>query len=235
MFIDLTGRSRNKTYSSIGKHYKKEYEAYRLNQNKPHGLPLRPQRTVVQFNSTYMELVDRWESERGEITHIQGAALLLGLTGFSLCAYISFNIFIKEGFSWVVIAMLLLVIIWGVGVWFVIRLLSRELFTYTYFPVRFNRKNGKVYVIGANKQVETYDWNKLKIHMQNDINTPWDVRCCDVDNAGIIQRTFSLPFIHTSPNEFLKHHFDFVNAYMNSKTNKDIKHVADSICSGQLI
>ncbi len=227
--IDMIGRGKNKTYDTIGKVYEANNLKYELTPYQRYDYPLRPQRTVVQFNSTYMELVDRWESERGEITHIQNAALLLGVAGFILCTYISFSILIKEGFNWVIIAMLLLVMIWGAGVWFVIQLLSRELFTYTYFPVRFNRKNGKVYVIGANKQVETYDWDKLKIHMQNDINTPWDVRCCDVDDAGIVQRTFSLPFLHTSPNEFLKHHFAFVNAYMNSKTDKDIKQVADSI------
>lgn len=229
MFIDLTGRSKNKTYNTIGQPYKKEYEAYRLYQQQNYGLPLRPQRTVVQFNSTYMELVDRWESERGEITHIQGIAFLLGTFGCAVGLSITYLVYSDDGLSIAFLGILITTVICFGILWFVIRLLSRELFTYTYFPVRFNRKNGKVYVIGANKQVETYDWDKLKIHMQNDINTPWDVRCCDVDDAGIVQRTFSLPFLHTSPNEFLKHHFAFVNAYMNSKTDKDIKQVADSI------
>lgn len=229
MFIDLTGRSKNKTYNTIGQPYKKEYEAYRLYQQQDYGLPLRPQRTVVQFNSTYMELVDRWESERGEITHIQGAAFLLGTVGCAVGVSITFLVYSDDGLSLALLGIFITTVICFGILWFVIQLLSRELFTYTYFPARFNRKNGKVYVIGANKQVETYDWDKLKIHMQNDINAPWDVRCCDVGDDGIIQRTFSLPFRHTSPNEFLKHHFEFVNTYMNSKTDKDIKQVADSI------
>ncbi|MDN3453444.1 MULTISPECIES: DUF6708 domain-containing protein [unclassified Psychrobacter] len=228
MFIDLTGRSRNKTYSSIGKPYKEEYKAYHLCQDKHYGLPLRPQRTVVQFNSTYMELVDRWESARGEITHIQGAAFLLGIFGIFVCIY-GLIVAFKAGGIAITIGMFILSIICFGILWFVIRILSRELFTYTYFPIRFNRKNGKVYVIGADKQVETYDWNALKIHMENGVNAPWDIRCCDVDDKGIIRRTFSFPFTHSSPNEFLQHHFEFVNAYMRSKTNKDIKHVADSI------
>lgn len=229
MFIDLTGRSKNKTYSTIGKPYKEAYEAYRLYQNKRYGLPLRPQRTVVQFNSTYLELVDRWESALGEITHIHGAVFLLGIVGFGLCIYFFIYTLINEGFNLFAFTMCIFILIWGAGIWFVTRILSRELFTYTYFPVRFNRKNGKVYVIGADKQVETYDWNSLKIHMETGVNAPWDIRCCDVDNEGIIRRTFSLPFTHSSPNEFLQHHFEFVSAYMRSKTNKDIKQVADSI------
>lgn len=176
-----------------------------------------------------MELVDRWESERGEITHIQGIASLLGTVGCAVGVYITFLVYSDDGLSLALLGIFITTVICFGILWFVIQLLSRELFTYTYFPTRFNRKNGKVYVIGANKQVETYDWDQLKIHMQNDINTPWDIRCCDVDDAGIIQRTFSLPFLHTSPNEFLKHHFAFVNVYMNSKTDKDIKQVADSI------
>ena len=229
MLIDLAGRSKNKTYNTIGQPYKKEYEVHRLYQQQNYELPLRPQRTVVQFNSTSMELVDRWESEKGSLVVTYTLGLLLGLFGLGVCTLIFFKELFDHGFNWAIVAFFILIVILIAGVWLGIKILSRELFTYTYFPVRFNRKNGKVYVIGANKQVETYDWNKLKIHMQNDINAPWDVRCCDVDNAGIIQRTFSLPFRHTSPNEFLKHHFAFVNAYMNSKTDKDIKQVADSI------
>ena len=229
MFIDFTGRSKNKTYNTIGKPYKDEYEVYALSQNKRYGLPLRPQRTVVQFNSTYLELVDRWESEKGSlvVTYILG--LLLGLAGLGVCILLLHKELSENGFTWFVLAFSVLTMILLAGVWLGIRILSRELFTYTYFPVRFNRKNGKVYVIGANKRVETYDWNALRIHMDTDVNAPWDIRCCDVNDKGIIERTFSLPFRHTIPNETLQHHFEFVNAYMRSKTDKDLKQVADSI------
>lgn len=112
-----------------------------------------------------------------------------------------------------------------------LRRLSRELFTYTYFPVRFNRKNGKVYVMGANKKVETYDWGSLQIQiqMQTDANAPWDVRCCDVDDNGIIQRTFSLPFRYLDVDEVLYGHFEFVNRYMSASEDSELEEVASSI------
>lgn len=110
-----------------------------------------------------------------------------------------------------------------------LRRLSRELFTYTYFPVRFNRKNGKVYVMGANKKVETYDWGSLQIQVQTDANAPWDIRCCDVDDNDIIQRTFSLPFRYDRVYKVLYGHFEFVNRYMSATEDSELAEVASSI------
>ncbi|MGP9493664.1 MULTISPECIES: DUF6708 domain-containing protein, partial [unclassified Psychrobacter] len=74
-------------------------------------------------------------------------------------------IFDKDGISLYFVVFILLTSTLFALFYVVLRRLSRELFTYTYFPVRFNRKDGKVYVIGANKKVETYDWGSLKIQM----------------------------------------------------------------------
>lgn len=230
MLYDITGRSRNRTYHTIGREYKAERTEYQLVPYKYYDYPLRPQRTVVQFNSTYMELVDRWESNRGNLTWIQTLALSLGIFGLGICLLMFYESLTQPDVPlWFFIFISCAILIMVGGVYGVLWLLSRELFTYTYFPIRFNRKNGKVYVIGANKQVETYDWGALKIHMQTDANAPWDVRCCDVDDKGIIQRTFSLPFRYLDTDEALYGHFEFVNRYMSAKTDEELEEVASSI------
>ena len=56
--IDMIGRGKNRTYDTLGKVYKVDNLNYELTPYQRYDYPLRPQRTVVQFNSTYMELID---------------------------------------------------------------------------------------------------------------------------------------------------------------------------------
>lgn len=227
--IDMTGRGKNRTYSTIGKTYHTENLQYELIPYQQLDYPLRPQRTVVQFNSTYMELVDMWDFSRGEIVWSQLLILSVALFGLGTCSYMVFIEVNRHGIGLFIVFLCVMIALIVGMVYTILRRLSRELFTYTYFPIRFNRKNGKVYVIGNNKKVETYNWQDLNIHMDAEVNAPWDVRCCDVDDKGVIQRTFSLPFRYLSVGEALYGHFEFVNRYMSAKDNKDLSEVASSI------
>ncbi|MGO2125537.1 hypothetical protein [Psychrobacter sp.] len=69
--IDMIGRGKNGTYDTLGKAYKVDNLQHELRPYQKLDYPLRPQRTVVQFNSTYMELVDMWDFIRGEIVWSQ--------------------------------------------------------------------------------------------------------------------------------------------------------------------
>ena len=227
--IDIIGRGKNGTYDTLGKAYKVDNLQHELYPYQKLDYPLRPQRTVVQFNSTYMELVDMWDFIRGEIVWSQLLILIVVLFGIGTFFLMLRMMFIQDGISLYFVAFILLTSILFALFYGLLRRLSRELFTYTYFPVRFNRKDGKVYVIGANKKVETYDWGSLKIQMQTDANAPWDIRCSDVDDKGIIQRTFSLPFRYLDVDEALYGHFEFVNRYMSAKDDSELAEVASSI------
>ena len=225
----MTGRGKKRTYNTIGETYHTENPQHELSPYQRLNYPLRPQRTVVQFNSTYMELVDMWEFSRGEIVWSQLVILSVALFGLGTCNYMVFLEVNRNGIGFFIVFLCVMIaIIFGM-VYVLLRRLSRELFTYTYFPIRFNRKNGKVYVIGADKKVETYDWKNLNIHMDADVNAPWDVRCCDVNGNGIIQRTFSLPFRYLSVDEALYGHFEFVNRYMSAKNDSELTEVVSSI------
>lgn len=225
----MTGRGKKRTYNTIGETYHTENPQHELSPYQRLNYPLRPQRTVVQFNSTYMELVDMWEFSRGEIVWSQLVILSVALFGLGTCNYMVFLEVNRNGIGFFIVFLCVMIaIIFGM-VYVLLRRLSRELFTYTYFPIRFNRKNGKVYVIGADKKVETYDWKNLNIHMDADVNAPWDVRCCDVNGNGIIQRTFSLPFRYLSVDEALYGHFEFVNRYMSAKNDSELMEVVSSI------
>ena len=227
--IDMTGRGKNRTYNTIGETYHTENLQYELIPYQRLDYPLRPQRTVVQFNSTYMELVDMWDFSRGEIVWSQFLILSVALFGLGTFNYMVFLEVNRNGIGFFIVFLCIMIAIVFGMVYAILRRLSRELFTYTYFPIRFNRKNGKVYVIGANKKVDIYDWQDLNIHMDAEVNAPWGVRCCDVNDKGIIQRTFSLPFRYQRVHKVLYGHFEFVNRYMSVKNNKDLSEVASSI------
>lgn len=229
MMIDMTGRGKNRTYNTIGETYHTENLQYELTPYQQLDYPLRPQRTVVQFNSTYMELVDMWEFSRGEIIWSQLLILFAALFSLGAFSYALTLLYSQNGISVHFFLFIFLTLVSFAITYVLLRRLSRELFTYTYFPIRFNRKNGKVYVIGADKKVETYDWKDLNIHMDADVNALWDVRCCDVDDNGIIQRTFSLPFRYQRIHKVLYGHFEFVNRYMSAKKDSELAEVASSI------
>ncbi|UJF24545.1 hypothetical protein L0B52_09500 [Suttonella sp. R2A3] len=215
-------------YGFVGKPY--DNHQMPLNQSVKHDVPLRPQRTVIQFNSTYMELIDRWDATRGEVA--SWFSLFLGgfLALTSMLAYFIVDMAknYSENIGYIVfIGVLFLPSI--LFVFFCYKVLRLEVFSHRYFPLRFNRKTGKVHVLQATGKVQTFNWKTLKINMVHPRNDQCYVRCCEVDNNNIIQKTFSLPFISSYTDEDLISHFEFVNRYMQARTDKDLAEVASSI------
>ena len=107
-----------------------------------------------------------------------------------------------------------------------IALLSTELFTYTYLPIRFNRKTRKVYVRQANRKVEIFDWDELKFYMATTYKDGGDVRGITLADDGMtITGMFSLPFVYLSASDYLIYHFEFVRCYMegNDKRLEEVK------------
>ena len=83
--IDTEGRKpySKLRYYEVGKkvsNLKKISDFKWLDKKQIHDVPLYPQRTVVQFNSTYMELTGRQDRIRGDVT-------VWGLFFFGLVTY----------------------------------------------------------------------------------------------------------------------------------------------------
>jgi hypothetical protein len=117
----------------------------------------------------------------------------------------------------------------------VLPLLSTELFTYTYLPIRFNRKTRKVYVRQANRRVEVFDWAELKFYMATTYKDGGDVRGITLADDGVtITGMFSLPFVSDlTAKEILggtqlKQHFEFVRRYMEGD-DKQLAEVKNAI------
>ncbi|WP_288998585.1 DUF6708 domain-containing protein [uncultured Psychrobacter sp.] len=191
-----------------------------LDKQQGYDVPLYPQRTVVQFNSTYMELTGRQDRIRGDVTF--GSLFFLGL--ISGVIYLGFIILYDEFATGSFLLGMLastVTLAFVIAFFFLLALLSTELFTYTYLPIRFNRKTRKVYVRQANRKVEIFDWDELKFYMATTYKDGGDVRGITLANDGMtITGMFSLPFVSDlTAKEILggtqlKQHFELVRRYM---------------------
>jgi hypothetical protein len=76
--------------------------------------------------------------------------------------------------------------------------LLKECFTYTHFPIRFNRKTRKVHVFRRNGTVMTEDWEKLYFTLCSCQEGEWEARGHRMAEDGVtVLETFSLPFAET--------------------------------------
>ncbi|WP_201513132.1 DUF6708 domain-containing protein [Psychrobacter alimentarius] len=236
--IDTEGRKpySKLKYHEVGKNVsnlKKISDFKWLDKKQIHDVPLYPQRTVVQFNSTYMELIGRQDRIRGDVT-------VWGLFFFGLVTYalyvmgVLFLIIFANSAALGSIIILFIIILLGI-LTHVLPLLSTELFSYTYLPIRFNRKTRKVYVRQANRRVEIFDWDELKFYMATTYKDGGDVRGITLADDGVtITSMFSLPFVSDlTAKEILggtqlKQHFEFVRRYMEGD-EKQLAEVKNAI------
>jgi hypothetical protein len=145
---------------------------------------------VIRMNSTYLEIVDKFFADRG----MMSAVMIFSVGVCLLVLYFTYLMAFEKreyGYAFLLFAMFLPLLFIG------IKLLLKECFTYTHFPIRFNRKTRKVHVFRQNGTVMTEDWEKLYFTL---------VRCEGMDAAlwgvlghrmaedgVIVLETFGLP------------------------------------------
>lgn len=191
-----------------------------LDKKQGYDVPLYPQRTVVQFNSTYMELTGRQDRIRGDVTF--GSIFFLTIISIGIYYTTSSVLLdISKGNTYAIAYVGVITVLLISMAIYLLALLSTELFTYTYLPMRFNRKTRKVYVRQANRKVEVFDWDELKFYMATTYKDGGDVRGITLADDGMtIAGMFSLPFVSDlTAKEILggtqlKQHFELVRRYM---------------------
>ena len=203
----------------------------------PEVTELLPQRTVVQFNSTYMELIGRHDRVKGDVT--AWMMFFLGIWGYGLYYLILILLSALEKNNtvmWVIMGVVILLFL--VFMLTFIRVLLTEIFTFTYFPIRFNRKTRKVYVRQANRKVQVFDWDELKFYMSTSKpdHDGADIKALTVAKDGVtVDKMFAFPFVsETTANEYiggiqLKQHFEFVRRYMDAENEEQLEEVKNAI------
>jgi hypothetical protein len=191
--------------------------AHRLFVDKPS--PSKPwyQISVIRMNSTYLECVDKFFQNKGMLS-----------TG-SITAFIMLSIFALAILSlpftdWDVvtqkraIAMIVFSSAAFIGIaifWF--GLFRYEFRRFTHYPMRFNRKNRKVYVTRLDGTVMIESWDKLffevvPLHKGTDLS---DIRGHRLAEDGrTVLETFALAFYGEKRNKNMYCQWEFIRRYM---------------------
>lgn len=106
--------------------------------------------SLIKFNSTYMEWVDKWYAMRGFVAMV--GAVLSAILSFVI--YVSIVDAISTGFIW----MLAPVPVPAFMLWWTTKFFLSDAFTYTHYPIRFNRRNRQVYAFRRDGTVLKAGW-----------------------------------------------------------------------------
>lgn len=176
--------------------------------NRPHY-----ELSLIKLNSTFVECVDKWYAMRGWVA--MGGGAITALMGSMVVLGVQFVID-PQGYPFASLLLLLGALgVFGGGLY----LFTRDAFTYTHYPIRFNRQNRQVYVFRRDGTVLKAAWDKIvwTIYGHN-IGTRdlFVVGHVMVDDNRTIKETFALSVttVGKDGEEKLRDHFEFFRLYM---------------------
>ncbi|EOC0417690.1 hypothetical protein ACI0Z1_002231 [Cronobacter malonaticus] len=125
---------------------------------------------VVRLNSTYLELVDKGYYLRGGMTLFFGFSFSLFFIYCTLWPLFD-SLFLNGGKNtpWGILIAVWFIIILP-SCWFSYKFLISEVFSWTYYPIRFNRKNQMVYIFQDRDQVLAVPWKNMIFVPGNNVN-----------------------------------------------------------------
>jgi hypothetical protein len=210
--------------------------SHQLRQNQRQNVDPHYQLSVIEMNSTYLETVDKWFAWKGYLTAVILTALLTVVLGIGFVAFEAFLMGIQgtgmaaknpNSFVWSGVGMFVLFFVPAVAI--CVWLLRKDSFTFTHYPIRFNRKDRMVHVFRTNGTILSAPWDQIFFtlgHMGQ--WNEWEVRghVLDVDRVTV-KETFALSFVDSIPappggadqwrgtkEDSVSAHWEFVRRYM---------------------
>ena len=176
---------------------------------------------AVKLNSVFIEYVDRYFVWRGWAA---AGGVVLGGVFLYMTSRLALSIYtppINESVAPLkfVVASWIFTMIFGLmcsGAFFCLG--RKDFFCYTHYPIRFNRKNRKVYIFQHNGPggVIDVDWEKsywIVGKIRDGWHSSYDLRCHILDNDGLIRHTFSVGGESSCRAEILQH-WEMIRRYM---------------------
>ena len=219
--MDFAGRDIGKLRYPVGRSLTLEERQKRYLQGVPGRAPPRAFLSVIKFNSTYMDLVDRWYPTIGFSVWVGFAVALGGLMGAAISAAGFFVAPTNTDKAALWFALLILAPInlgiTALGVFMV----RAESWRWTHYPMRLNRKTRQVHVFRQNGTVLTVPWDDLyfvrgeaKSPM---VGTTYDLRAHVLDDDGeTVRESFSLGYTWPGTEESMDKFWAFVQPYMEA-------------------
>lgn len=193
---------------------------YQLKQNsisELNGQSIVPDAKVISVNSHYLELVDKYYSAKGFLSLISA----FGFLGFSLL-YVAVLIgtvpYLRWKFSGSEKMLLSMSLICIPVIIMTFKILKKEWFAWTHYPIRFDRKNRLVHVFRLNGSTYSVPWDSVfftsGLSHKKEANKDYYIsgHVLAEDNETVID-TFCLPATHSDRKQ-LERHWEFVRRYM---------------------
>ncbi len=161
-----------------------------LPKKEPLNKKIKPEQmgSIIRLNSTYIDVVDSHFRQRGMFYTTCGSLFMVLFIVMSLMVIgASFKYH-----AWVLI--IPIAMFFSAMIWLYLTYLRKDYFTYTHYPIRFNRKNRKVYVFQHNGPggVLIASWDEVLFYLGRDTV---DVFLCNMRGAlmedNIIRTVFS--------------------------------------------
>jgi hypothetical protein len=162
--------------------------------------------TVVRFNNTYLELIDKFYPTKGKITaFMMVPCILMAVFIIAMSNVVLFSNGNLPSFGFVLL-------ICSVCMFFLSRIFSKEWFSKTYYPVRFNRKKQLVHIYQVSSEIITIPWKDIYF-----TTSKQRINYCIVghllsEDKEIVLNTFSFGYV--GQREELSLYWEFIRCYM---------------------
>lgn len=182
--------------------------------------------TVIRFNATYMELMDKWFDSRGVMT----TAAVMGI-GFGLFigGMFPYSYFMGEptgeGFWWAAfVAAIISLLPLTLSIWS----LKTDTFRYTHFPIRLNRKTRMVHVFRTDGTVLSVPWDEVFFCIAALPQRNWEIQGHVLEKDGVtVRETFAFPVNGAGERDRdqLPRYWEFIRRYMEDGPGAVAKNV----------
>lgn len=203
---------------------------HQLKQKMP--LDVRPhyQMSVIKMNSTFLESVDKWYGSKGGITGL--ASVVIAMCAGTLLAMLHFTLTNESKYARNDVGILI-----GVALMMspVIALASyallKESFSYTHYPIRFNRANRMVYVFRTNGTVLSIPWDNILFTLSqvDEVHKFWNIlgHVLSEDKSTVLESFALSKSGRGTPDSLgsLRSHWEFVRRYMEEGPQEVTKQV----------
>ncbi|MDW5417068.1 DUF6708 domain-containing protein [Iodobacter sp. CM08] len=188
--------------------------ANQMHQKKKLDVKTSHELTVIEINSSYIEVVDKFFYWKGGMTTACSLMLVAIVSGLIYFSYISVFLRYERLSSW--LSLLLFFSIFSPLIWLFTKSIRKEI-NYTHYPIRLNRKTRKVHVFRQDGTVLTTSWDKLFITQVPVTGRDWEFQCHVLAPDGVtILETFGLPALGygEAGREEYKGYWEFIRRYM---------------------
>lgn len=170
--------------------------------------------SLIKLNSTFVECVDKWYSMRG--------FMAMAMAGFGLAMMFAMGAALFLATKFGDIFLFFIACFPAIGVVFMGKFFLSDAFTYTHYPIRFNRQNRQVYAFRRDGTVLKAGWDdfywtiyKATHAGGGDVNVMGHL----LDKDGVtVKESIGLSMVGVAPNEEglerMRTFFEFFRRYM---------------------